>query len=523
LINPPREIKHLVSVNDVMAQRTSTSSLYPTNRFNKDILDSWKTILTTLVALSNQVAKKRPTALVGKFRKMQVDDQNNSQQSSSPLQHTASFTRNGPRKRGHTRTLSVPISTGANSFGDIGEIDFTDIETDLTALSNNSGNQISFAGASLFVDNKHLTSAYKSMGAFPNSPLSPISTCSATSSGSYDPSNMPAQPEFDDGIMNQRTDPEQQQHRAKELESTSLFSRFSFYTRDRCPNCNFELSDQDIRNGWSQSTHEYRTTCTQCLTKFVPRFTVIIDKIGDQNKETRKTQFDEEPPPTHEEGSIEEGSSTLNNTPPSTPVTINGSPSQKKPMNDSPIKRVQQSASNRLTENFKNFMSAIKRPDTNTADESSTGSHHNTSASSDNISINNYDDTHTYHKLKYEYLSPMVLKKEVENLLSKEVTADAKLFKEHPLIFWNLICHFRGLLIPLNFLLPHVDWMTVMEELTSMIEQTKNVSNNSASNSSASLEDDALMLETLERMNNELLTMQARSRQSSPPSLQSSK
>jgi hypothetical protein len=63
-----------------------------------------------------------------------------------------------------------------------------------------------------------------------------------------------------------------------------------------------------------------------------------------------------------------------------------------------------------------------------------------------------------------------------------------------------------------------------MDELTSMIEQTKTASSNSETTSmSLDLDSDALMLETLERMNNELLSMQSKSRQSSPPTILASK
>jgi hypothetical protein len=509
LINPPREIKHLVSVNNVTLYRTSTSPIMPLAYYNKDIMDSWKTILTTLVALSNQVGKKKSTVLIGKFRK------------SVAMEESTNETKLGPRKRGHTRTQSVPISSGTGSSSEGGEIDFTDLDADVSMLSNSSGNQVSFAGTSIVFENK--PSSYKTI-TFASPSVSPNSN--STSTGSYDPSNRPQQPIFDDGIMNQSPDIVQQQQRLKETESSSLFSRFNFDTRDKCPSCNYELCDQDIRSGWSQSAQEYRTTCPQCGTKFVPRLTVIIDKVGSQPPSTSHRVVDGEPPPD------EHSDSTLPSsyTPPATPTTgtiINESSTQTSPMMispqrkflgmDSPVKRLQQSASTRLSENLRNFMSVIKRPDANTNnnDEGSTGSHHNNSSSTDNMSIN-YDDVQTYHKLKYEYLSPLVLKKEVENLLSKEVMADAKLFKEHPVIFWNLICHFRGLLIPLNFLLPHVNWTTIMHELTAVLEQSKQ-STSSESNSSMSVDDDANMLEMLEKMNNDLMNMQARSKKSTSP------
>eukprot|EP01028_Stygiella_incarcerata_P010470 TRINITY_DN5433_c0_g1_i2.p1 TRINITY_DN5433_c0_g1~~TRINITY_DN5433_c0_g1_i2.p1 ORF type:complete len:1189 (-),score=357.81 TRINITY_DN5433_c0_g1_i2:45-3611(-) len=57
-----------------------------------------------------------------------------------------------------------------------------------------------------------------------------------------------------------------------------------------------------------------------------------------------------------------------------------------------------------------------------------------------------------------EYLSPLVTRKEVRNLLESDVACDTKLFMDHATIFWNLVVHFRPLEIPLSFLLPQVDW-----------------------------------------------------------------
>lgn len=474
------------------------------------------------MALSNQVGKRKSTVLMGKFRKSSLVEQPDAPQQldhGSVTNSTPSLHLRGPsRKRGHIRTHSVPISTGNSSSEGGSEIDFTDLDFSILSKSSGGG-QISFAGASIFVDNKQLNqiTTANNKNILPTSPPSPLSAHSASSTSSFDQSNMPPQPEFDDGIMNQHVNQEQEIQRVDDMGMTSLFSRFSFDIRDLCPNCNFELNDQDIRNGWTLSTQEYRTSCPQCQIKFVPRFTVIIDKVGEQRKEltTRKlatAQLDAKPsPPEDVSESIAPNEPVITFT--NTVITNSESrqtisssqvpPSNNKKFFDTDFfaKRTQQST-NRLAENLKNIMSAIKSKqdgtnNTSTIDDSS---FHTNSASSDNISTN-YDDVRAYHKLKYEYLSPIVLKKEVENLLSKEVTADAKLFKEHPLIFWNLICHFRGLLIPLNFLLPQVDWLAVMEELTSMIEGSNRASNNSESNSSTSLEDDTALLERLEKMN----------------------
>ena len=57
-----------------------------------------------------------------------------------------------------------------------------------------------------------------------------------------------------------------------------------------------------------------------------------------------------------------------------------------------------------------------------------------------------------------EFLSPMTLKKEVENVLGKNVALDTRLHAAHPTIFWNLIVHFDALRLDVSMILPQIDW-----------------------------------------------------------------
>ncbi|KAL9650377.1 hypothetical protein ABK040_016444 [Willaertia magna] len=81
-----------------------------------------------------------------------------------------------------------------------------------------------------------------------------------------------------------------------------------------------------------------------------------------------------------------------------------------------------------------------------------------------------------------EYLSPLVLKKEIENLLSKDVKADAHLIVGHPVLFWNLIIHFRNCPLPLNFILPNIKWTEVLDLLQTTVLKDYNECVNSNPN-----------------------------------------
>jgi len=43
---------------------------------------------------------------------------------------------------------------------------------------------------------------------------------------------------------------------------------------ETCPQCTTNLTEDDIRNGWTSDVHDYTTTCHHCKFKFVARFSV---------------------------------------------------------------------------------------------------------------------------------------------------------------------------------------------------------------------------------------------------------
>ena len=70
-----------------------------------------------------------------------------------------------------------------------------------------------------------------------------------------------------------------------------------------------------------------------------------------------------------------------------------------------------------------------------------------------------------------EYLSPLVLRKEIDNLVSHDVKADSALVWQHPVLFWNLIVHFRSSPLPLSFIFPCIDWNEVITHLVTTLTQ----------------------------------------------------
>jgi len=198
----------------------------------------------------------------------------------------------------------------------------------------------------------------------------------------------------------------------------SLFSKIQFDTHDICPDCNFELSDTDIKLGWSGSSQDYRTTCPNCFGKFVPRFSILM-----------------------ESNDVEEKSEAYD----LSSLAVSVASSEHSPV-PSPIQTPRKIVSKTHHQRFNSSSSTLSYAS-------------------------------CLNRTRYEYLSPVVLKKEVENLLRKDVSADERLFSNHPLIFWNLILHFRELNIPLNILIPQVNWKSVLRSICEVKTQCDRAQN----------------------------------------------
>mmetsp|Transcript_75051 Transcript_75051/g.132617 ORF Transcript_75051/g.132617 Transcript_75051/m.132617 type:complete len:971 (-) Transcript_75051:1426-4338(-) len=68
-----------------------------------------------------------------------------------------------------------------------------------------------------------------------------------------------------------------------------------------------------------------------------------------------------------------------------------------------------------------------------------------------------------HHVIHY---SAHVLRKEVVNLQKQQVMADHRLSVTHPTTFWNILFYLRKLQMPLDFVLPQVDWNKVCQHMS---------------------------------------------------------
>ncbi|CAG2163408.1 unnamed protein product [Oppiella nova] len=155
----------------------------------------------------------------------------------------------------------------------------------------------------------------------------------------------------------------------------------------RCYTCFALIYDEEIMEGWTPDDSNLNTNCSFCSSKFVPLLTIIIKDLRDEANEEI----------------IDPKESDLNE---SSEQVIDSSNSE-------------QSIPQTISQNEKQFSKS------------------KSSSSLEPITV--------------PYLSPLVLRKEVENVLSNEgdlCLAKPEFVDEHPIIYWNLIWYFKRVNLP---------------------------------------------------------------------------
>jgi hypothetical protein len=67
-------------------------------------------------------------------------------------------------------------------------------------------------------------------------------------------------------------------------ELINSFAKIIIKTSDQCHNCSLNLTDTEIRSGWSSNPNDYRTTCPRCQVKFVASFTIGV--LGEKEEKS---------------------------------------------------------------------------------------------------------------------------------------------------------------------------------------------------------------------------------------------
>ncbi|XP_066577543.1 DENN domain-containing protein 4B [Amia ocellicauda] len=178
-----------------------------------------------------------------------------------------------------------------------------------------------------------------------------------------------------------------------------------------CRACNSLVYDEEIMAGWSSDDSNLNSTCPYCCASFVPLLNVELSDQG--------------PPPSSDRDSCSVGEGSLPPEPsadpgPAAPPGIPGS----------------------LARHLYNGLGSDDTgSETSAQSEGSTGAAGPAVCSAPPVTV--------------AYLSPLVLRKELESLLENEgeaVLSQGLLLDNHSIIFWNLVWYFQRLGLPSNLL-----------------------------------------------------------------------
>lgn len=333
-----------------------------------------------------------------------------------------------------SHTIAIPIKNG--SLGSLGSLTHSVEELDTNDGSSNSGtirDRLKYGGS------QDLLSHSEESEEDVNNRLSKTSFESA-SSPSYleDMSCLKSSADADIGL-------------SENSEKIKVAMEVEMSTCSRCTKCNRLIYDEEIMAGWSAEDSNLNTRCPYCHAKFVPSLQVYLkDYRGDSNpvmftpeqgfptKEKLLATSSDSEAVISTQPTVKPDDSTQNfSCLPSGAVDL--SPTAHHPLAPSPPP-----ASSSSHEYLPSGMGTIL-----------TTSPHQT------LSLLPEKDGHcgvrcsaTSEPVVVPYLSPLVLRKEVEYVIDHEgntcLSSDS-FVEEHPIIFWNMIWFFRRIEVPSHF------------------------------------------------------------------------
>lgn len=421
LFSKPREFKLLVNEKDLIAEKAR----------QQEMLDSWRTVLTSLNTISNQLIHhrvktrdERPKA--GKF---DIKSEENAEGAAK------SSTTNPPS----SNTLSAHSSIS---------IDMKDLaaEKDKMVISNLNAQ---------FFQNEDSEDSLNTIG-------------------------------------------------TQYVSKKSLLSRFNIYSKDTCPHCNTILTSSEIKRGFSGSPTEYRISCCHCHKKFVPHIVVSIleeDINAAANRSGSVISIGSSralpsipqrlkkalppkptvhktlpPPPTttlsnHQE-SVESEVNSQADVSSATASTSAVVTSPNTGEGDQVEQQPQDQDDNEGQEQISDAV-VVRNGTPKSSEQDSSAKQSREEVETKPQSPTKQSKTQVVYESKYEYLSPIRLKKEVESMLStvpNSPSAHEKFLIQHPSMFWNLVLYYRQMNIPLNFVLPQFSYMSLLKEMIFIME-----------------------------------------------------
>ncbi|KAL8562639.1 hypothetical protein ACOMHN_011211 [Nucella lapillus] len=257
----------------------------------------------------------------------------------------------------------------------------------------------------------------------------------------------------------------------------------------RCSRCHRLVYDEETMSGWSADDSNLNTTCPFCHAKFVPNMQVYVKRksvllTSEANPEGVATSS-ESGPSVESDSSPDPAPSSSDPTPNSPTTQGEGNVEEEKTEVEGKPAPEMVSSIHRddLPLSLPEAAAAVRRRCTsecltNATDRNSSAGYYNSYLGSHEVphsplSLSIEEDsellptcpaavpemkkdfmtrsTCTAEPLVFPYLSPLVLRKELEYVLDHEsdlCLASQAFLDQHPIIFWNLVWYFRRLEIP---------------------------------------------------------------------------
>ncbi|GFR95009.1 C-Myc promoter-binding protein-like [Elysia marginata] len=334
-----------------------------------------------------------------------------------------------------SQTITIPIKNG--SLGSLGSLTHSVEELDTNDGSSTSGtirDRLKYGGS------QDLLSHSEESEDDINNRLSKTSFESA-SSPSYleDISCLKSSADADIGL-------------SENSEKIKVAMEVEMSTCSRCTKCNRLIYDEEIMAGWSAEDSNLNTRCPYCHAKFVPSLQVYLkDYRGDSNavvfnpeqgfptkEKLLATSCESEAIITSEPSAISDDATQNSSCLPSGAVDL--SPTAHHPLAPSPP------APSSPTHGYLPSGMGTVLTTSNEVTQ-----HPTLSLLPEKAGVR---CSATSEPVVVPYLSPLVLRKEVEYVLDHEgntcLSSDS-FVEEHPIIFWNLIWFFRRIEVPSHF------------------------------------------------------------------------
>ncbi|XP_043575050.1 DENN domain-containing protein 4C isoform X1 [Chiloscyllium plagiosum] len=310
----------------------------------------------------------------------------------------------------------------------------------------------------------------------PTNGLNQSNTSLGGSSNSSDTGKQPLTGAAHSSKVGKENDPEKSDRGSSQCASTSsIFQNCAMEVLmsscSQCRVCEALVYDEEIMSGWSADDSNLNTTCPFCKNTFLPVLNIEFKDLRDTGSFFLKSSVSGDSlhsnsvttgaePAIQKAATVPAASNTVNSADSPIPIsTQEESSSEDKCVLPKDSEDLLDNVNNELPKRTASLIRSysVGGPLQN-LDVSQRPAHGISTTSLPNSLQESVDSVGLKSRpnpkpVSVPYLSPLVLRKELESLLENEgdqVVHSSKFINQHPIIFWNLVWYFRRLDLPSN-------------------------------------------------------------------------